>query len=78
MAPEMASEKKSYTTRHERHPGKYGLMGPILLVALGVIFLVGQFVPSWGVSKTWPVIVIAIGIAKLIESIRSQGSSPPG
>lgn len=78
MAPEITSEKKSHETRHERRAWEYGLTGPILLLALGVIFLVGEFVPGWGVSKSWPVVLIAIGIAKLLESICSRGPTPRG
>jgi LiaI-LiaF-like transmembrane region len=77
MAPEVASENNQYETRHKHRPEKASLMGPIILVALGVMFLVGQFVPGWGVSKTWPFLLIVIGITKLLESVLSRGSTPP-
>ncbi len=77
MATELASEKNHYETRRKRHSGGHGLTGPILLITLGVIFLVGQFVPGWGVSKTWPALLIVIGIAKLLDSARSRESAPP-
>lgn len=45
------------------------LTGPILLVTLGVLFLVGEFVPYWGVGRTWPLILIVVGLSKLLESV---------
>lgn len=52
------------------------LTGPILLVTLGLLFLIGQFVPYWDVGRTWPVILIVIGLAKLLESVWAGGSTP--
>ena len=46
------------------------LTGPIILIALGVMFLVHELVPSWGLGKTWPVILVVIGVLKLLESTR--------
>jgi LiaI-LiaF-like transmembrane region len=39
-----------------------------MLITLGSIFLVGQFVPAWGIGKTWPLLLVAIGVTKLFES----------
>jgi membrane-bound ClpP family serine protease len=44
------------------------LTGPGFLIATGVIFLVGEFVPEWGISKTWPVLLIVIGVLRLLDS----------
>jgi LiaI-LiaF-like transmembrane region len=60
----------------ERRPERAGLMGPIVLIALGVMFLAGQFWPAWGVSRTWPTLLIVIGVVKLLESVRSRGPRP--
>jgi hypothetical protein len=43
-----------------------GYIGPIVLVTLGVLFLVDQYT-MYGIGKTWPVILIVIGIAKLVQ-----------
>jgi hypothetical protein len=45
-----------------------GLTGPVILIAIGVVFLIGEFVPQWGVRKTWPVLLIVLGILKLLDS----------
>jgi LiaI-LiaF-like transmembrane region len=52
-------------TTFQEHP--HGLVGPVILIAVGAVFLVGQFVPAWRIEKTWPVLLIAIGIGKLVE-----------
>jgi len=44
------------------------LMGPIFLIAMGVVFLIGEFVPEWGISRTWPVLLIVIGVLVLVDS----------
>jgi LiaI-LiaF-like transmembrane region len=76
MSTHFNSEENRYESTHERHPRRLGLTGPILLIALGVMFLVGQFIPGWGVGKTWPVILIVIGLARLIESAWGARSTP--
>lgn len=62
--------------RRERHE-RYSLAGPIILVTLGILFLIGQFVPAWGVTKTWPVLLIVFGLTKLLESARAKGATRP-
>ncbi len=46
------------------------LTGPVILIALGVIFLLDQIVPGWGIGKTWPVMLIVTGVVKLVDSTR--------
>ncbi|HXH50266.1 MAG TPA: DUF5668 domain-containing protein [Terriglobia bacterium] len=77
MASNFSSEQDRYELRRARRAQRMGLTGPILLVALGVMFLVGQFVPHWGVGRTWPVILIIIGLARLFESVLAARSTPP-
>ncbi len=43
------------------------LTWPILLIAIGVMFLLEEFVPHWGFGKTWPVLLIVIGVLKLLD-----------
>lgn len=71
------TEEQREKIRHVRHRGKHGLMAPILLVTVGVMFLVGQFVPDWGVAQTWPVLLIVVGLIKLLESLWAGRSTPP-
>jgi membrane-bound ClpP family serine protease len=44
------------------------LTGPVVLITIGAIFLMEELVPGWGISRTWPVLLIVIGVLKLIDS----------
>ena len=46
------------------------LTGPVVLIALGVIFLLQEFVPDWGLRKTWPILLVVIGVLKLLDAGR--------
>jgi LiaI-LiaF-like transmembrane region len=43
------------------------LMGPVVLITLGAMFLLAQFLPGWGIGRTWPALLIVIGVLKLVE-----------
>jgi hypothetical protein len=62
MAPIMPTRRGSFTW-------------PVLLIAVGIMFLLEEFVPRWGVGKTWPVLLILIGVLKLLEI--NQPPRPP-
>ena len=52
------------------------IRGPILLITIGALFAVHQAgVISF--ARTWPLIIIVIGVMKLIERMFVQ-SPPPG
>ncbi len=51
-------------------PRNTRITGPVLLIVLGTILLIGQVVPGWGFGKTWPVLLIVIGVFKLIDMSR--------
>ena len=65
-----------------------GYLGPIVLVTLGVLLLIDQYT-MYGFNRTWPVLLIIIGIAKLLQwntsteghvdvSQIGPGAPPPG
>ncbi len=45
----------------------YGLTMPVILIVLGVMFLMQEFVPRLGLEHTWPVLLIVIGVLKLLD-----------
>lgn len=52
-------------------PSRSGsLIGPVILIALGVMFLLDQFIPGWGIGRTWPVLLVIVGVLKLLGSTR--------
>ena len=57
------------------------LMGPAMLITLGVLFLLDS-VSRVGFGRTWPAILLVIGVVKLMQSNASSsghiGSLPPG
>ena len=52
------------------------IRGPILLITIGVLFAIHQ-AGILAFSRTWPLIIIVVGIMKLIERLAFQGSVPP-
>ena len=45
-------------------------MGPVFLIAVGLVFLIAEFVPELGLRKTWPVLLVVVGVLKLLDSAR--------
>ena len=45
-------------------------MFPVILLALGMMFLLDHLVPAWGVRKTWPALLIVIGVLRLLSITR--------
>ncbi len=52
-----------------------GLTGPVILITLGSLFLLDQLVPGWGFGKTWPLLLIVVGVVRLIDI--TQPPEPP-
>ena len=52
------------------------IRGPVVLIIIGVLFAIHQagVLPF---SRTWPLIIITIGILKLIERMAMQQQQPP-
>jgi len=46
-------------------------MGPVILITLGVLFLLPQFIDRLRFWDLWPIILIVIGVVKLLESSAS-------
>ena len=44
-----------------------GLTFPVLLIALGIMFLLDQLVPGWGIGKTWPALFVVMGVLMLMD-----------
>ncbi len=44
-----------------------GYIGPAVLITLGVLFLIGEFLPRYDFSTTWPILLIVCGILVLLR-----------
>jgi hypothetical protein len=49
-----------------------GLMGPAVLITIGVLFLVQQSHWAYNIGRTWPVILLVVGLIKLAEALASD------
>ena len=45
-----------------------GLMGPIVLITVGVLFLVGEF-SRYSFWDLWPILLIVIGVVLVAQSL---------
>ena len=46
------------------------LMGPVILITLGAMLLLDQFLPGWSMRRTWPLLLVIVGVLKLVDSAR--------
>jgi hypothetical protein len=56
------------------------MTGPLILIVLGALLLLNNLYPEvYRFSRMWPMILIVIGIAKLLESLvhRNKGGEEP-
>jgi hypothetical protein len=54
------------------------MVGAFILITLGVLLLLNNLYPEFDFLRTWPVILIVIGLAKVAEYLKnSLGSGRP-
>jgi phage shock protein C len=59
-------------TQPSRSRGDHGgLVGGIVLIVLGLIFLADHLIPGFSFSEYWPLILVAIGIGLLLKGRRN-------
>lgn len=54
------------------------LMGPSILITLGILFLIGQYSSRYSFSDLWPILLIVIGAIKLLEATASTAGHSDG
>jgi Domain of unknown function (DUF5668) len=47
------------------------LMGPVMLITIGLIFLIGQY-SRYSIADFWPLILIAAGVVLVLQSRASK------
>ena len=53
------------------------IRGPIMLIAVGLLFAADHFC-DYGIWRTWPVLLILLGLLKLAERLGSGEHTPSG
>lgn len=48
------------------------LVGGVILICLGVLFLVNNFLPWFNLAKFWPLILVILGLAVLTGGLRRR------
>ena len=49
---------------------RFSLTLPVMLITVGVMFLMDHLLHGWGISKTWPVLLVVGGVLQLIDARR--------
>jgi cell wall-active antibiotic response 4TMS protein YvqF len=53
------------------------MLGPLLLIVLGILFLLNNVYPeTFRFSRMWPVILIVIGLAKVLDYFHGGQKKP--
>ncbi len=56
--------------QHHRDERRGGIVGGVILVLLGLAFLAQEFIPNLDIGRFWPLILVVIGGALLLSSVR--------
>jgi len=59
--------------QEKQHKGS--LIGGLILITLGALFMVNEFIPNIDFGDLWPVILIVLGIGILINAISGKKKS---
>jgi len=52
-------------SRRQRNAG-------VLLIGLGLVFLGGQFIPHWVLTRSWPLLLVLLGLFLLFKQGKEQ------
>ena len=48
-----------------------GLMGPVMLITIGVLFLIREYT-RYGIGDLWPILLIVAGIVLVAQAMASR------
>ena len=68
------SEPQPKTPDFQKHRNRGNLIGALVLITLGALFLADEFIPHISFGDLWPIILIVIGIGLLINNFGRRQS----
>ena len=66
--------QENQKTPHPQYKNRGNLIGGLVLITLGALFLADEFIPHISFGDLWPVILIVIGAGLLINSLGRRQS----
>ena len=64
------SDPSGSAGKASRGPGRAAWIGGAILIVIGVVLLVREFVPQLAFGTIWPLLSVAFGVALVILSLR--------
>jgi phage shock protein PspC (stress-responsive transcriptional regulator) len=77
--PQGSQEKSKDDPFHyppHRHRDRGNLIGGLVLITLGALFLADEFIPNVSFGDLWPIILVVIGIGLLINNFSGRKHNP--
>lgn len=72
---DMGQEDTENKNKSNSGKGKGNLIGGLILVTIGGLFLLDNFIPHLSFGDLWPVLLIIAGIAVLFESFKKRSKN---
>lgn len=66
---ETVMEEKYTAHEYQERKHRHSMVGGTVLVVLGVLFLANNYLPNFDFSYTWPLILVGIGAAMIMNSL---------
>ncbi len=66
----MEQRNTDFWGRHRGHRGS--IIGGIVLIVLGGLFLAENYLPFFSFSNTWPLILVAVGVGLIWSAVRRE------
>ncbi len=67
---ESVMDAKDINREYSARKRRGGFVGGTVLIVLGALFLANNYLPHFDFSDTWPLILVAIGAAMILNSVR--------
>ncbi len=65
-------QEKSQYRDHKSHRRHGSVVGGTILIVLGALFLLQNYLPNFSFGDTWPLILVAIGAGMIFNSLQKE------